>query len=108
MHKQGTAMSINVRPGVFYFAERLQNGRNRLVNIPDSFHERVVWNMFLSKFHVRRKSWICFAEDGMTVAGDDFSFAQGFLHVCSDLLFGRSISLQLLVHFKDPLDHFLV
>ena len=46
--------------------------------------------------------------DGMTIARHHFTFTQGLFHILGNLVFGRCICFQFFLHFKNPLDHFLV
>src|SRR5687767_13075988 len=93
MHQQGSAVRINIGPGIFYFSQGLQDRGYRFIDIPYNIYERIIGHMFLPKFHLSFETGICFPQYSMPVTRYYFSFAQRFLYVFSDLFLAGSFGL---------------
>ena len=101
-------MRIHIRPGVLDFTDCLENRRYGFVYIPDGLYQFIIRHMFFTKLHLRGETRVSFTENRVTIPGHHFPFAQGFLNIFGNLFFGGQIGIQFFLHFKHPLDHFLV
>jgi len=71
--EQASRVSIDVGPWIFCFSMLSEDIRSYFKNAADNFKDRVIREMFEGELSLGNISWVCFAENSMSIARDDFS-----------------------------------
>ena len=92
VHQEGTWAGINIGPGVLDLACCLKNLRDDLVAGLYEVNEVIVLDVLVSKLDLAHEARVSLAEDGVTVAWDNFAWSKSIMNILSNVVFIPGLS----------------